>query len=66
MAKPEKVLTYYLWKIIEPMLPKQKAPSTPGRPPVPNRTAMLGILYTLLNGCPWNAIPKEHSSGPSC
>jgi len=57
MAKPEKVLTYYLWKIIEPMLPKQKAPSTPGRPPVPNRTALLGILYVLLNGCAWNAVP---------
>ncbi len=66
MARPEKVLTDDLWEIIEPMLPKQKPPGTPGRPPVPNRTAMLGILYVLLNGCPWNALPKEYSSGPSC
>ena len=66
MARPEKVLTDDLWEIIEPLLPKQKAPGTPGRPPVPNRTAMLGILYVLLNGIPWNALPKEYRSGPSC
>jgi len=66
MAKPEKVLTDDLWRIIEPMLPKQKAPGTPGRPPVPNRTALLGILYVLLNGCAWNAIPKDYGSGPTC
>jgi transposase len=52
IARPEKVLTDDLWKIIEPMLPKQKAPGTPGMPPVHNRTALLGILYVLLNGYP--------------
>jgi transposase len=68
MAKPKKVLIEDLWEIIEPMLPKQKAPGTPGRPPVPNRTALLGILYVLLNGCPWNAVPMDqvqHAGGGS-
>jgi transposase len=66
MTKPEKILTDDLWEIIEPMLPKQKAPGTPGRPKVPNRKAMLGILYVLLNSCAWNAIPKGYGSGPTC
>jgi hypothetical protein len=27
---------------------------------VPNRKALLGILYVLLNGRPWDALPKEY------
>jgi len=45
MANPEKVLTEDLWRIIEPLLPEEKPLGTPRRPMVPNRKAMLGILY---------------------
>jgi len=27
---------------------------------------MLGILYMLLNGYPWNAVLKKYGSGPTC
>jgi len=66
MARPEDVLTDDLWDIMRPLLPKEKPPGTPGRPQVPNKVAMLGILYVLLNGCAWNALPKEYGSGPTC
>jgi len=66
MARPEDVLTDDLWDIMRPLLPREKPPGTPGRPQVPNRVAMLGILYVLLNGCAWNALPREYGSGPSC
>ena len=46
------------------MAKPEKVPGTPRRPPVPNRTAMLGTLYVILNCCPWNAIPKDYGSGP--
>jgi hypothetical protein len=42
MAKPEKVLTEDLWRIIKPLLPKEKPFGTPG---MPNRKAILGIVY---------------------
>ncbi|MBO3804322.1 MAG: transposase [Candidatus Brockarchaeota archaeon] len=33
---------------------------------MPNRRAMLGMLYVLFSGIPWNALPKEYGSGPTC
>ena len=47
-----------LWSRIQPLLPK--APARPssrgGRPRVPDRDAMNGILFVLRTGCQWNAL----------
>jgi transposase len=45
------------------MLGEEKRPGTRGRPPVPFRRVMDGILYVLRTGCQWKALPKEYGSG---
>lgn len=55
-----------LWAEIEPLLPKPGPKKKPGRPRVPDRVALNGILYVLRTGCQWKAVPKEFSSGSTC
>lgn len=55
-----------LWKLIEPWLPPDKLPGANGRPRVPNRTVLNGILYVLRTGCQWKMVPREYSSGSTC
>ncbi len=47
-----------LWDKIEPLLPKRRrrARWRGGRPPVPDRQALNGILFVLRTGCQWNAL----------
>jgi transposase len=57
-----------LWAILEPLLPKLRRHRTGGRPPVPNRAALTGILFVLQTGIPWEYLPQEMGcgSGVSC
>ena len=55
-----------LWAKIHPLLPPEKVPGTPGRPAVPFRKVLDGILYVLRTGCQWKAVPKEFGSGSTC
>jgi transposase len=55
-----------LWNLIEPLLPPDKPPGANGRPRVPNRTVLNGILYVLRTGCQWKMVPREYSSGSTC
>jgi transposase len=55
-----------LWAEIQPLLPPEKARGTPGRPVVPFRTVLDGILHVLRTGCHWKAVPKEFGSGSTC
>jgi transposase len=52
-----------LWLLIEPHLPREKKRPLGGRPPVPWRRTIAGILYRLRTGCQWKAIPDEFGSG---
>jgi transposase len=52
-----------LWLEIAPILGREKEPGTKGRPPVPFRKVIDGILYILRTGCQWKALPKEYGSG---
>jgi len=52
-----------MWLCIQPLFPAQKAPGTNGRPAVPFRTVLNGILYVLRTGCQWKAAPARYSSG---
>src|SRR5438046_9745025 len=55
-----------LWAEIEPLLGEEKLPGTRGRPPVPFRKVLDGILYVLRTGCQWKMLPKEFGSGSTC
>ena len=55
-----------LWILIEPLLPPDKPPGSNGRPRVPNRTVLNGILYVLRTGCQWKMVPREYGSGSTC
>ena len=63
------LLSDTLWKQIEPLLPPVPPPSPKGgRPRVSNRQALIGILFVLRTGIPWQALPLEMNcgSGSTC
>ena len=55
-----------LWNLIEPLLPPDKPPGDNGRPRVPNRTVLNGILYVLRTACQWKMVPRQYISGSTC
>jgi len=55
-----------LWDEFKKILPKEKPPKTVGRPIVPYRNVLDGILYILRTGCQWKMLPKEYGSGSVC
>ena len=55
-----------LWDEIKVMLPTEKPNNTTGRPIVPFRKVVDGILYVLRTGCQWKMLPKEYCSGSTC
>lgn len=52
-----------LWERIEPLLPNYKRSCKGGRPRLPLRNVVTGILYVLRTGCQWKAMPTEFGSG---
>jgi transposase len=52
-----------LWERIEPLLPKYPVSPEGGRPRLPLRKVVTGILYVLQTGCQWKAMPREFGSG---
>jgi transposase len=61
MAKP--LLPDALWERIKPLLPRERPKPKGGRPRVPDRAALTGILFVLKTGCPWEYLPKELGCG---
>lgn len=57
-----------LWHEIEPLLPPEPPKPKGGRPRVPDRACLTGIIFVLRTGLPWNMIPVELGcgSGPTC
>ena len=58
-----------LWETIEPLLPSQdRKLRSRGRPRVPARAALCGIVYVLKTGIPWKRLPKQlgYGSGVTC
>src|SRR5687768_1486363 len=57
-----------LWEAISPLLPKQQPKPKGGRPRVPDRAALAGIIFVLRTGCPWRLLPKDLGcgSGTTC
>ena len=52
-----------LWEEIKLILPPEKSNKTIGRPVVPFRRVLDGILYVLRTGCLWKMLLKEYGSG---
>jgi transposase len=57
-----------LWEAIESLLPKEPPKPNGGRPRVPDRAALAGIVFVLRTGCPWRLLPQELGcgSGTTC
>ena len=55
-----------LWEEIKLLLPLEKPNKTIGRPVVPFRKVLNGIVYILRTGCQWKMLPKEYGSGSTC
>ena len=55
-----------LWDEIRNILPKEKPPKTVGRPIMPFRKVMDGIVYVLRTGCQWKMLSSEYGSGSTC
>jgi transposase len=59
-----------LWARIEPLLPRprRRRGQAMGRPRVPDRAALTGIVFVLRSGLPWQMLPREMGcgSGSTC
>ena len=62
-----------LWAVIAPLLPPERLKPKGGRPPIPDRATLTGILFVLKmfvlkTGLPWEYLPAEMGcgSGMSC
>jgi len=61
MSKP--LVPDDLWAIVEPLLPLEPPKPTGGRPRVPDRAALTGIIFVLKSGIPWEMLPQEMGCG---
>src|SRR5438445_13884307 len=52
-----------LWKLTRPMLPSAPRRPKGGRPRLPDRACLSGILFVLRSGIPWEMLPQELGCG---
>lgn len=51
------------WTSIEPLRPPEPPKPKGGRPRVPNRAVLTGIIFVLKSGIPWEMPPQEMGRG---
>src|ERR671910_3590353 len=61
MSKP--LLPDDLWVIVAPLLPPEPPKPKGGRPRIPDRAALTGILFVLKTGIGWEDLPQELGCG---
>jgi transposase len=61
MAKP--LVSDKLWDTVAPLLPPKPGHPEGGRPFVPDRAALAGIIFVLKTGIPWEYLPQEMGCG---
>src|SRR5438128_11328047 len=62
MAKP--LVSDALWAVVAPLLPPPRTDKVkPGRPRVPDRAVLAGIIFVLKTGIPWEYLPQEMGCG---
>ena len=67
-------LTDEQWQVIAPLIPHEQRVEAPtrrfpllgGRPPVPDRPILNGILWKLRAGIPWYSLPETYPSYQTC
>ena len=52
-----------LWEIVEPLIPAEPPKPKGGRPRVPDRACLTGIVFVLKTGVPWEYLPREMGCG---
>jgi transposase len=52
-----------LWEVIAPLLPVEPPKPKGGRPRISDRAALMGILFVLKTGLPWEYLPQELGCG---
>ena len=52
-----------LWDLIQPLLPSLPRRFKGGRPRLPDRACITGILFVLRSGIPWEMLPQELGCG---
>ncbi len=61
MSKP--LVSDELWALVAPLLPPEPPKPKGGRPRVPDRACVTGILFVLKTGIPWEYLPVEMGCG---
>jgi transposase len=66
MAK--KRVSEALWSAIEPLLPEHTPSPKGGRPPVPDRNCLEGVIFVLKTGMAWQMLPTRlgYGGGSTC
>ena len=66
MSKP--LVSDALWEVVAPLLPSDRPKPKGGRPRVPDRAALAGIVFVLKTGIQWQELPVEMGcgSGSTC
>jgi transposase len=52
-----------LWAILEPLIPPTPPRPKGGRPRIPDRAALTGILFVMKTGIQWEWLPQEMGCG---
>lgn len=61
MAKP--LVSDDLWAVVAPLLPPEPPKPQGGRPRVPDRACLTGIIFVLKSGIQWELLPQEMGCG---
>lgn len=61
MAKP--LVSDELWALVAPLLPAEPPKPKGGRPRVPDRACLTGIIFVLKTGMQWELLPQEMGCG---
>ena len=61
MSKP--LVSDELWAVVMPLLPPEPPKPKGGRPRIPDRAALTGILFVLKSGIGWELLPSEPGCG---
>ena len=60
---PKPLVSDALWERVAPLLPPEPPKPKGGRPRMPDRACLSGIIFVLRTGIPWEYLPQELGCG---